>query len=121
MMFYETQLHDILALREGSLRHLELFELAGIVSFPSFHAASAVLYLWALWPVRGLGVASAVMNVLMIIATPVIGAHYVIDVIGGIALAMVSIWAAKYCRDLVAREAVQCGPTSPALLQLKKS
>jgi membrane-associated phospholipid phosphatase len=103
MTFYTAQLHDILALRDGSLRHLELFELAGIVSFPSFHAASGVLYLWALWPVRRLGGIAAAMNVWMIIATPVIGAHYVIDVIGGIALAAASIWAAGYCRDRALR------------------
>lgn len=41
---YVAQLRDIRALRDGSLRHLELFKLAGIVSFPSFHTASAVLY-----------------------------------------------------------------------------
>jgi membrane-associated phospholipid phosphatase len=122
MMFYEAQLHDILALREGSLRHLELFELAGIVSFPSFHAASAVLYLWALWPVRGIGLAAAVLNVLMIIATPVIGAHYMIDVIGGVVLAVVSIRIAKYCRDLAAHEALPPAPASaPVFPQLKKS
>jgi membrane-associated phospholipid phosphatase len=92
---YAAQLRDILALREGSLRELELFRLAGIVSFPSFHAASAVLYMWALWPVRGLGGIAASLNLLMIAATPVIGAHYMIDVIGGVALAAASIWAAK--------------------------
>ncbi len=92
---YASQLRDILALREGSLRHLELFHLAGIVSFPSFHAASAVLYMWALWPVRGLGGIAAALNMLMIASTPVIGAHYMIDVIGGIALATASIMAAK--------------------------
>jgi membrane-associated phospholipid phosphatase len=122
MTFYLAQLRDILALREGSLRHLELFELAGIVSFPSFHAASAVLYLWAFWPVRYLGAIAAAMNVLMIVSTPVIGAHYVIDVIGGVALAVVSIWAAKTCRDLVAREALRSAPASSiTVLQLKKS
>jgi membrane-associated phospholipid phosphatase len=88
---YAAQLRDIVALRNGSLRHLELFQLAGIVSFPSFHAASAVLYMWALWPVRGFASLSIAMNVLMIAATPVIGAHYMIDVIGGILLAAVSI------------------------------
>jgi hypothetical protein len=30
------------------LRHLELLGLGGIVTFPSFHAASAALYTWAL-------------------------------------------------------------------------
>ena len=113
MMFYEAQLHDILALRAGSMRHLELFELAGIVSFPSFHAASAVLYLWALWPVRYLGMIAAAMNLLMIVSTPVIGAHYMIDVIGGVVLAVVSIWVARLCRDVVAQDALRRGPARP--------
>jgi membrane-associated phospholipid phosphatase len=113
MTFYTAQLRDILALRDGSLRHLELLELAGIVSFPSFHAASGVLYLWALWPVRYLGGIAAAMNVWMILATPVIGAHYVIDVIGGIALAAASIRAAIYCRDRALRGATQGGETLP--------
>jgi membrane-associated phospholipid phosphatase len=93
---YAAQLRDILAVRAGVLRDLELFKLAGVVSFPSFHAASAVLYMWALWPVRGIGVVAAAMNVLMIAATPVIGAHYVIDVIGGVLLAVICIVAVQY-------------------------
>jgi membrane-associated phospholipid phosphatase len=93
---YAGQLRDILALRDDSLHELRLFFLSGIVSFPSFHAASAVLYMWALWPVRGLGGIAAALNLLMIAATPVIGAHYIIDVAGGIAVAATSIWAAKF-------------------------
>lgn len=96
---YAGQLRDILALRDGSLRDLRLFSLSGIVSFPSFHAASAVLYMWALWPVRGLGGIAAALNLLMIAATPVIGAHYIIDVAAGVALAAASIWAAKFYLD----------------------
>src|SRR5262245_28287139 len=99
---YAAQLRDIVALRNGTLRHLELFHLAGIVSFPSFHAASAVLYMWALWPVRGFASLSIAMNVLMIAATPVIGAHYMIDVIGGIALAAGSIMLAERYGALMA-------------------
>ena len=99
---YAAQLRDILALREGSLRHLEMFKLTGIVSFPSFHAASAVLYMWALWPVRFVGGLAAALNLLMIAATPVIGAHYMIDVFGGVALAAISIYIGKYFLDVVA-------------------
>lgn len=105
---YAAQLRDILALRDGSLRHLELFKLAGIVSFPSFHAASAVLYTWALWPVRRVGGLAAALNLLMIAATPVIGAHYTVDVIGGVGLAVASILVAKCCVAIVA------DPTSAA-------
>lgn len=92
---YAGQLRDILALRDGSLHELQLFRLSGIVSFPSFHAASAVLYMWALWPVRRIGGIAAALNLLMIAATPVIGAHYIVDVAAGIALAAASICAAK--------------------------
>jgi hypothetical protein len=99
---YLAQWRDILALRAGSLRHLELFNLAGVVSFPSFHAASAVLYMWALWPVRRIGLLAFGMNAMMIAATPVMGAHYMIDVVGGVVVAAASIIAAKYCNDLVA-------------------
>lgn len=120
---YAAQLRDILALRGGSLRHLELFKLAGIVSFPSFHAASAVLYTWALWPVRRVGSLSLALNLLMIAATPVIGAHYMADVIGGAGLAVASILAAKYCVAIVAnsawaataKQSMSLGPLQPGL------
>lgn len=114
---YTAQLRDILALREGSLRHLEMFKLTGIVSFPSFHAASAVLYMWALWPVRFLGGLAAALNLLMIAATPVIGAHYMIDVFGGIALAAVSIYLGKYFLNAVApSSATQTAQPAAALV-----
>lgn len=100
---YAGQLRDILALRDGSLHELRLFFLSGIVSFPSFHAASAVLYMWALWPVRGIGGIAAALNLLMIAATPVIGAHYIVDVAAGIAVAAASIWAAKSCLEWLGR------------------
>ena len=95
-VMYAGQLRDILALRDGSLRELGLFKLTGVVSFPSFHAASAVLYMWALWPVRRIGGIAVALNLLMIASTPVIGAHYMVDVFAGMAVAAASIWAANH-------------------------
>jgi membrane-associated phospholipid phosphatase len=118
---YAAQLRDILSLRDGSLRQLELFKLAGIVSFPSFHAASAVLYMWALWPVWGFRSAAIGINVLMIAATPVIGAHYIIDVIAGVALAAGSILLTKHLfrihasRSAAGAEASSSAKTIPQL------
>jgi hypothetical protein len=118
---YAGQLRDILSIRDGSLRRLELFNLAGIVSFPSFHAASAVLYMWALWPVRGIRSIAIVINGLTIIAAPVIGAHYIIDIIGGVALAAGSILLAKHVfrihasRKAAAAEASSSDKTIPQL------
>jgi membrane-associated phospholipid phosphatase len=92
---YTAQLRDIVALRDGSLRHLELFNMAGIVSFPSFHTASAILYAWALWPVRGFRWVTIGVATWMIIATPVIGAHYIIDLVGGAGVAAGCVLLAK--------------------------
>jgi membrane-associated phospholipid phosphatase len=113
-MVYAGQLRDILALRDGSLHELRLFFLSGIVSFPSFHAASAVLYMWALWPVRGIGGIAAALNLLMIAATPVIGAHYLIDVAGGIAVAAASIWVTKFYVQRLGRASVVSAAPVPA-------
>ncbi|WP_316206786.1 MULTISPECIES: phosphatase PAP2 family protein [unclassified Bradyrhizobium] len=93
---YAAQLRDILALRDGSLRHLELLRLSGIVSFPSFHTASAVLYMWAVWPVRAFRWATIALNTWMIAATPLIGAHYIIDVVGGAVVAAGAVLLTKH-------------------------
>ncbi|MCG2627705.1 phosphatase PAP2 family protein [Bradyrhizobium sp. WYCCWR 13023] len=115
---YAGQLRDILGLRDGSLHEMQLFKLSGIVSFPSFHAASAVLYMWALWPVRRIGGAAAALNLMMIAATPVIGAHYIVDVAGGVALAAASIWAAKAYLEWMNRTArVSVAPATSAVWQ----
>jgi membrane-associated phospholipid phosphatase len=110
LTIFRLQQHDIPALREGSLRHLELFHLAGIISFPSFHTASAILYAWAFFPVRGWGPTALVLNTLMIISTPVIGAHYLIDVIAGIALAAASIAFAKWLSERLGQPSAMTAP-----------
>jgi len=102
--------HDIAAVREGSLRHLELLHLAGIVTFPSFHAASAVLYAWAFYPVRGWGPISLILNILMIASTPIVGAHYLVDVIAGIVLAAASIAFAKQVSNYLEQAGTETVP-----------
>jgi membrane-associated phospholipid phosphatase len=97
--------HDIPAVRDGSLRHLELLKLAGIVTFPSFHTASAVLYAWAFARVRFFGPVALVTNTLMIASTPVIGGHYLSDVVAGAALAIGAIAAAQWLFVRLARSA----------------
>lgn len=97
--------HDIPAVRDGSLRHLELLKLAGIVTFPSFHTASAVLFAWAFAPVRFFGPMALVTNALMIASTPVVGGHYLIDVVAGAGLAICAIAAAQWLFARLARGA----------------
>ena len=67
---YLEQLRDLPPTRDGTLRHLDLLGLAGIVTFPSFHAASAVLYSWALWGVRWMRPIVVVANGALLLGTP---------------------------------------------------
>jgi len=98
---YLEQVRDLAPTRAGSLRHLDLLGLAGIVTFPSFHAASAVLYGWALWPVRWMRPIAVLANGAMLAATPVDGGHYFIDLFAGIAIALLAIIAARRVGQLV--------------------
>lgn len=103
--------YDLLLVRSGELRILDLADFKGIITFPSFHAATAVLYLWALWAIRWLRPIVFVCNGLLILSTPVEGGHYFIDVVAGIVLAFLSIWVARatvraFARDLKATRPV---------------
>ena len=84
---------------------LDFDALTGIVTFPSFHAAAAVLYLWAFWPVRWIGPIALVANVAMLLATPICGGHYFVDVFAGIAIATASIMTARWIGDWLTRPA----------------
>jgi hypothetical protein len=92
---YLDQMRDLGPVRDGQLRELELLNLAGIVTFPSFHACSAVLYAWALWPVWWFRPIALLANGAMMASTPVDGGHYFVDLFAGIAVAALAIWAAR--------------------------
>jgi membrane-associated phospholipid phosphatase len=92
---YVDSLRELGPVRTGALRQLDLFHLTGLVTFPSFHAASAALYTWALWPLRWFRPVAVIANVLMLASTPVDGAHYLVDVIAGLAVAAFGIVLAR--------------------------
>jgi membrane-associated phospholipid phosphatase len=79
------------SLRAGEPMILDWNRLEGIVQFPSFHAALATIYLYAarhrLWTL----IPFAALDTLMLISTPPIGGHYLTDVLGGIAVAVIAI------------------------------
>lgn len=93
---YGGQAHDIPMLRDGTLRALKLTELGGILTFPSFHAAMALLSIWSLWSIWWLRPALLMLNGGMLVATPLVGGHYFVDVIAGVAVAALTIQASKY-------------------------
>lgn len=76
------------------------YRLAGIISFPSVHAAVAVLCAWAWWNNKVLRYPVLVINMLMAASAVPNGGHYLVDVLAGIAVAA---WAIMVVDRLSAR------------------
>lgn len=85
----------ISGLRDGSLRVLDLTMLMGIVSFPSFHATLAAIFIWAFGTMPRFALVGRAWAILTIVATPVFGGHYGVDVIMGLILAPPALIAAR--------------------------
>ena len=86
------QAHLIPLLRHHSMHRINLVELRGLVCVPSFHAACAVLYTLAAWPVSRLRWPVTAVDAAMLLATPVEGTHYLADMLAGAAVAVLA-WA----------------------------
>jgi hypothetical protein len=93
---YLVQLHELPLVRGGSLRVLDFETLGGIITFPSFHAAAAVLAMWAFWGVWWMRPPALIAYVGMLLATPLVGGHYFIDVFAGVGLAVLAIAGAGF-------------------------
>lgn len=78
-------------LRSGLPAVLDLDDLPGLVTFPSFHTAAGILLMGAFWR-TGLFPFMAAYSVVMIAGTPVFGGHYFIDLIAGTAVALAVLY-----------------------------
>lgn len=93
-LHHAVHLHDYFALRDGSVSQFALGKMEGIVTFPSYHTVGAILLTYAY---RGTGVYRLVLflNVLMLLSIPIFGGHYLVDMLGGGAIALFAIYAAR--------------------------
>ncbi len=79
-------------LREHVMPIVDLGHLVGLVSVPSFHAATGVLLLIFAARQPTIRAPLVIANVAMLAATPVEGTHYLTDVILGAVVACMSLW-----------------------------
>ena len=68
----------------------------GVIGFPSYHAAGSIILTWFAARRSVVFAAIAIMNILSIIAAPVIGGHHVIDILGGVLVAIAAIAAVQF-------------------------
>jgi hypothetical protein len=77
-------------------------------TFPSFYAASAALYAWALWPLRRLRLFVIPVVGFILAATPANGRHAFVDLVAGTMAAIAAIVAAKAIGQLLVRRQAGC-------------
>lgn len=78
-------------MREAGPHVVRLDDLEGLVTFPSFHTEAAILFTWAVWFSRSARWPMLLLNLAMVVAAPVEGAHYLVDIIAGAAVAAAAI------------------------------
>jgi hypothetical protein len=113
---YLDELRDFPLVRDGSLRELDIQNLVGIVTFPSFHGAAAILYLWVLWSIWWMRPAAIMGNAVMLLATPIGGGHYFVDVFAGVGVAVLAIAGAR-----IIGERVMGGAGAPDAVRLPET
>lgn len=90
---YQEQV--ILALRDHAIQSIDLGALHGLVCAPSFHAASAVIYIATASRIAVLRWPIIALNITMLLATPVEGTHYFTDILSGAAVACIALCLAR--------------------------
>ena len=85
-----THIEELQRIREG---HWTVMSAGGggLVTFPSFHAELAVIYIYCVRHYRWALVFFAPLNIVLLASTPTVGGHYLVDVIAGVAVALASI------------------------------
>jgi membrane-associated phospholipid phosphatase len=78
-------------LRLHALHRIDLLALRGLVGAPSFHTASAVIYVAVGWRCRRLRWPILALNAAMLVATPVEGTHYLVDMLMGAGVAVAAL------------------------------
>ncbi len=76
--------------------HISPAELRGIVGFPSYHTVQALVLIWYGWRVVYVRWAALLLNIVVLIATPIQGGHHLIDMVGGAVVAVAAIALADW-------------------------
>jgi hypothetical protein len=83
-----VHLPHLLALRDGSIQHVALVDMQGIISMPSYHTVLALLIPIVFRGYRTLFWLLLALNVFMLFSLPTQGNHYLADILAGILLTL---------------------------------
>lgn len=100
---------DFTMIREGRFHLFDPLKAQGIVSFPSFHAMTAIFFAYSCRNIGYLYPISIAGNAFMLVSTPTEGGHYLVDIFAGAGLALGCIYFVRYVLDRVLSGSSQPG------------
>jgi hypothetical protein len=77
-------------------------EVRGLIGFPSYHAVLALLVAFYAWRAPWLRWPALVLNLLVVVATPIQGGHHLVDVLAGVPVAALALYGAGEFRQRTA-------------------
>lgn len=83
--------HELMALLKNGPGYISPSDLRGLIAFPSYHGVLAMLLIWFARPVRWLFWPYLVINVIVLISTPIQGGHHMVDVLAAIPVTVLSL------------------------------
>jgi len=88
---------DFETLRAGTIHRLDIVKMQGLITFPSYHSGLSAITFWGFWVSRQnwLRIPGMTLAALTVVSTPIIGGHYLVDVIAGGAIAVACIACAR--------------------------
>jgi len=89
-------LNTINGIRAGTLNQLTVGDDVGIIGFPSYHCAGALLIVWAIWPMRAGRYIFVPLNIALIASTLIFGWHYMADLCGGALVMGLGVWLSDW-------------------------
>lgn len=94
-------------IRSGALTAVSISDGQGLVTFPSFHTAWALLLVAAVWHDQRLRISSALLNAAVIVATMSTAWHYFVDVLAGVLVAATVVAATNRLRPWVEADGIE--------------
>jgi PAP2 superfamily len=108
-------------LRSGHMKTLDVSQMYGIITFPSWHATLGLILIYAARGIPILFPLAIALNFGMIAATPTIGGHHFIDVLAGGAIAIIAIAFFRHLQPALDSQASPrpAGAATPSIVWAK--
>lgn len=87
--------NGLTAIRTGVPLYVSPRSSFAIIGFPSYHCAAGMLFIYSFWRNRVLRYPVLAVNLAMIGSTPILGGHYIADILGAVGVTVAAIMLAN--------------------------